>query len=359
MKLKLPLLAGLALAGHVSLALAASSALQPATQSEAAKAVPLGAEKSLVEFTNIEVRNFQDEPLGRITDLGIDLINGRIVQALIITDSSLEGEKKVVAVPPMALVPDLLNRVYRLNMSSEAFNAAPAIDLENWNDAGRSRRVAASYRLFGHEPYFLEVGETASTTAQRPEVPLGYVERCNKIVDLPVQNLQGDKFGKVWSMTLDIPKGRILNVIILAPGNFKTKTIVPAMALSFNAERDGLLLDSTKQEYADEPRYVFTEASFGNDATAEEQAYKGKRTSLPLEQGSSYRDIDRTVQINRDIRGAKIKSRHVNVGTKDGRVTLRGWVESEGDKSRINAIAIAASRLELVDNQLTVGKPSS
>jgi len=49
----------------------------------------------------------------------------------------------------------------------------------------------------------------------------------------------------------------------------------------------------------------------------------------------------------------------VDVGTKDGRVTLRGWVESEGDKSRINAIAIAASRLELVDNQLTVGKPSS
>jgi osmotically-inducible protein OsmY len=76
-----------------------------------------------------------------------------------------------------------------------------------------------------------------------------------------------------------------------------------------------------------------------------------------LAQGSSYRDIDRTVQISRDIRAAKIGSRNVQVGTVDGRVTLRGWVNTAADKTRILALAVAASRLELVDDQISVGRP--
>jgi hypothetical protein len=148
--------------------------------------------------------------------------------------------------------------------------------------------------------------------------------------------------------------------VVLAPGNFKTKSIIPAMALSFNATRDALLLDDTKIEYGDEPRYVFTEAAFGNPAHYEQESYTGPHTSVALEQGSSYRDIDRTVRINREIRAAKINGRHVEVGTINDRVTLRGWVNTDEDKRRIGEIAIvAATMMENVDNQITVGKPAA
>ncbi len=76
-------------------------------------------------------------------------------------------------------------------------------------------------------------------------------------------------------------------------------------------------------------------------------------------QGSSYRDVDRTVLISKNIHAAKINARNVEVGTLNERVTLRGWVRTEADKRRIGEIAIAASRLELVDNQITVGKPGN
>lgn len=336
--------------------LAASLSFSTGAQAEPASK-PVGAEKSFNEFVHIEIKNYQDDSLGRITDLGVDLVNGRIVEVLVVSDSSLDVGGKIVAVPPLALIRDPLNKVYRLDVSPEVFKTAAAIDLTKWEDAGRSDRVAATYRLFGQEPYFLEEGTAASETASRPKVPLGYVERCNKLLDLPVGNFQKDKFGKVWSLTLDIPRGRILNVIVLAPGNFKTKSIIPAMALSFNATRDALLLDDTKLEYADEPRFVFTEAAFGNPAYSHEEAYKGPHTRVALEQGDSYFDVDRTVRINRDIRTAKINGRNVQVGTINGRVTLRGWVYTGEDKRRINEIAIAASRLELVDNQIMVGKP--
>ena len=158
-------------------------------------------------------------------------------------------------------------------------------------------------------------------------------------------------------MTLDIPNGRILSVIVLAPGNFKTKSVVPAMALAFNDKRNGLLLDNTKLEFKDEPRFVFTQATADEGAIVKEESYKGPRTSEALEQGRSYRDVDRTVKINLDILAAKINGRNMEVGTINGRVTLRGWVDTNDDKRRVGEIAIAASRLELVDNQLRVGQP--
>jgi hypothetical protein len=175
---------------------------------------------------------------------------------------------------------------------------------------------------------------------------------------MPVANLQNEPFGKVSSINLDILRGRILSVIVLAPGNFKTRSVIPAMALSFNAGRDGLLLDDTKLEYADEPRYVFIEPAFGQKAYSKEEPYQGPHTLVALEQGESYRDVDRTVRINKDIRAAHIDNSNVEVATINGRVTLRGWVNSEEDRKRIGDIAIADSRLELVDNQVAIGKPA-
>lgn len=318
---------------------------------------PRGQEKVINEFIQIEIKNFQDETLGRIKDLGIDIVNGRIVEVLVQTDSSLDGGGKIVAVPPLALYRDVDNKVFRLNVSVETFLTAAAIDLAAWEESGRSDRVAAAYYLFGQEPYFLEEGDAASRTDARPKVSLGYVERCNRMLGMPVGNHQDVQFGEVWSMTLDILKGRILNVIVLAPGNFKTKSIIPAMALSFNAKRDALLLDDTKLEYADEPRYFYTEAAFGNEATDQREAYRGPRTRVALEQGSSHRDMDKTVRIYKDIRAAKINGRQVEIGTLNDRVTLRGWVPTTDDKQRIGDIASQVTTPEQVDNQITVGRP--
>jgi sporulation protein YlmC with PRC-barrel domain len=371
MKLKLNLLAGAVISAAVSLTLWAQPAtgLTPAetTVNKQTKSpgdpspTPLSAEKKIHEFTDIQIKNFQDESLGRIMDLGIDLVNGRIVEVLVVCDSSLDlGRKKIVAVPPGAFFPDGLNEVYRLNITTELFSTAPAIDLSKWEDYGRADRVAAAYQLFQQETYFLESGERNARSNPRPQVPLGYIERSSKILDMPVGNFQKDKFGKVWSLTLDIPSGRILNVIVLAPGNLKTRSIVPAMALTFNDKRDGLLLDDTKAEFADQPRYIFTAAAYGHDATFKRETYSGARTYVALEQGTSYRDIDRTVRINKDIRTAKINGRNVEVGTINDRITLRGWVYTADDKARIHAIAVAASTLpENVDNQIVIGKPVS
>jgi sporulation protein YlmC with PRC-barrel domain len=316
-----------------------------------------GTEKMVKEINRIEIKNMQGERLGRVKEVAVDLSNGVIVEVLVVSGDFLGIGGKIVAVPPLALSFDPMNQVYLLDVSAVVFQSAPAIDRSDWQETGRSERIAAAYRLFGQEPYFLEVGATASKTASRPKVSLGHVIRSTKITGMPVANLEGEKLGKVWSMKLNIPTGRIQSVVIVASDNSMTKSIVPAMALRFNDARDTLLLDDTKEEFANEPRYSYTAAAYNNLPYSVEESYAGPRTSVALEQGTSYWDVDRTARINRKILGAKVDVKNVQIATINGRVTLRGWVKVESDKQLIGGIAIAASRLEVVDNQITVGKP--
>ena len=351
MKIKSNLLVVAALVSCVSLSVSAQTP-QPEPTHER-----FGKEKPVNDMNLVYIQNNQGESLGRIKDLAIDLINGRIVEVLVVSGDFLGMGGKVVAVPPLALTADATAGVYRLNVSKEKFKAAPAIDRSEWVDTGRSKRIATAYRYFGQEPYFLEEGDTASRTASRPMVSLGHVERSVKIVGMPVGNYQGEHFGKVRSLTLDILKGRILYVTVLAPDTSKTESVVPAMALSFNSVRDRLLIDDTKEEFTNEPRLVATEAAFGHKGHYKRESYQGPHTLVALEQGHNSRDADRTALINKNIRASKIDVGNLDVGTMYGRVTLRGSVNTEADKLSIGEIACAASRLELVDNQITVNGP--
>ena len=345
-----------AISGPVSAQAPAVTKLAPVVV-EAPKA-EVGPEKIAIPMQYVEIRNFQDERLGQVQDLGISLVNGRIVEVLVVSDNSLGGDQKIVAVPPLALLPDAINQVYRINISTQRFRTAAAVDLSKWVESGRSDRVAAAYRLFGQEVFFLEEGQPTSKTDSRPKVALGYVELSSRMLDLPITNMQDEKLGKVWSLTLDIPSGRILSVVVVSQGNFNIRNLVPAMALHFNPTRDGLVLNDTPAELQNEPRYIFTAAAYGQDAYSREEVYRGPRTSETLAQGSSYRDVDQTVRINREIRNTGIDCRGIEVGTLNDRVTLRGTVATAEDKRRIGESAIRVSRPELVDNQILVGEPA-
>ncbi|MCX6937298.1 MAG: PRC-barrel domain-containing protein [Verrucomicrobia bacterium] len=318
----------------------------------------LGLEKPANLLAHIQVENLQGQTLGRISELGVDLVNGRIVEVLVVSGDFLDIGGKITAVPATALIPDPDRKIYRLDISRADFKAAPAIKLSEWDDANRSDRVAAAYRRFGQTPYFLEAGQTANPAALPPKVTLGRIERSSSLVGLPVNTPQNTRLGKVSSLTLNLETGRIVNVIILAPGNFQTRSVVPAMALAFSPDRRSLVLDDTKAEFEQEPRYVSTPSANGQAAYYREESYHGPRTYAPLEQGRSYRDKARTSSINRSVGREGIAARHIQVGTLNGRVTLRGWVDTQAAKDQINRIAVSASRLELVDNQITVGAPS-
>ena len=206
---------------------------------------PVGDENLL---HNIEIQNLNDERLGRIHDLGVDLENGRIIEVLVETDVGLFTSGRIVAVPPQALLPDLIHQVYRLNMSKATFAAIPTIHLEEWTAEGRSNRVAAAYRYFDQKPYFVERGTIIVGPNIHHLSMLGYVDLSSRILGLPVRNLDHEILGKVATMSVDLLRGRIISVTV---EDGKTKHVASPMVLPFNATRDGLILDYRKQGYSD------------------------------------------------------------------------------------------------------------
>lgn len=313
-----------------------------------------GASKPMRELKLARIENHHGERLGRIKDLGIDLANGRIIEVFVVSGEFLGMGGKIVAVPPGALIVDPTRPVYYLDSSVESFKAAPAIRLGDLPDDHRTDLVAAAYERFGQEPYFLVRGENPSGVAARPKVDLGTIHRSSRLLGMQVNNLQNEPLGTVSTIKYDLQEGVLLTVVVQSPGFIDTQSVVPATALSFNDGRTALVLDQTKAEFANQPRVIVTDAAHGQRASSVEEPYAGKRTQVALEQGPSYRDIDRTALISRQLREAKIRGLLVKVGTVDGRVTLRGFALTEADRLRAGAIAVSASRLEVVDNQIVV-----
>jgi osmotically-inducible protein OsmY len=89
-----------------------------------------------------------------------------------------------------------------------------------------------------------------------------------------------------------------------------------------------------------------------------EQAPTGSHADIALVQGTSARDINTTAFLHKWITDNRLDPEgKVQIGTLDGRVTLRGSVSDEATRSLIGGMAIAEVKLYNVDNQITVAPP--
>ena len=215
---------------------------------------------------------------------------------------------------------------------------------------------------------------------------LGYVQKSSKLMGTPVNNRQGEKIGKVENFMVDLPAGRIVAVIVSSGGYLgmdDEMSAVPPTAFRFNDQHDTLQLDTTKERLTSSPHFqsgqwpdfnqpgyaggVYhaynVEPYFNDDATNEPNNTarnirdRDSRTLTPLDQGNSPADIDTTAQIRKAIiavDGMSINAKNVKIITMNGRVTLRGPVNSEDEKRQIGEIADRIAQSSNVDNQLEV-----
>lgn len=354
MKKSLSILAG----GLIALGLT-SSAWAQKTQDQLIAEGNFGPKVKWASITEVKIINFQNEDLGRIQGLALDLANGRVVEVLIVANQTLRIGGHTVAVPPRALIPDDQNKVYKINISKEVFEDAPQFDAHKWADSTHPEQIAAAYHYFGQQPYFVAPGEAGKTTVPGASfVHLGAIDSMTSLINMPVSNLKGEHLGAVQTFVLDVPEGEITNVFINA-GSFgsmlKFSTIIPPTDFTFNAKHDGLILDDSKVEYADEPRVVFETGSLGENTSFRQQPSAKDKAEIILVQGTNPRDINTTAQIYKSIEESNLDAgQRVEVATLSGRVTLRGPVINQAAKDGITAIAITAVKLANVDNQLIV-----
>lgn len=354
-----------------------------------------------VSCIGLEVKDTRGQLLGSVSDLALDLEHGRIVEVIVSSGGFLGFGQRTVAVPPGAFrfeakvagltptydLPDTAFRftaktgVLRLNIDQQMFKAAPALRLSKWAEHAQSRRVAEVYRYYGQVPYFAADGQ-GSQSGNTATEPLGYIQRYSQLLGLPVKNLQNKPLGRVFVFLFNPrDRGAVSHVIVMSPE--LTWSVIPATALRFTAAHDALCLDVSTQAFQNEPRFKFKwmcdpfapynpadvsrfeQETYANTKVAANDGVNTRQnvregtalTYTPLAQGASFADVDITHRIYSAMRadaGLSRNAQNVEVGTLDGRITLRGHVNTETGKRAIGSIAAQVGLPENVSNLLEV-----
>jgi sporulation protein YlmC with PRC-barrel domain len=109
------------------------STTQPKTIYDTAGAIQAGA--TLLSASTIagdEVCNMQDEQLGKIQDIMIDMAEGKIRYAVLASGGFLGMGDRLFAVPWKALKQDKEHRRFLLDVDVERLKNAPGFDKDQW-----------------------------------------------------------------------------------------------------------------------------------------------------------------------------------------------------------------------------------
>lgn len=256
-------------------------------------------------------------------------------------------------------------------------------------DQRDQRNQTADQRTIGTRSTDQAGDRPRSSNARQAMIPserLAHVQRASKLIGMTVRNRQDEKLGDVEDLLVDMPSGRVV-AVVLSSGGFlgmgDVLSAVPPSALKFSADRDSLQLDATKEKLSNAPHfkanewpdfaqpahagrvyhayqvepYFDTDGAAGADNTQRNVRDRNDQTLTPFDQGNNPADIRTTASIRREVNAAEnlsVNAKNVKIITNDGRVTLRGPVNSAEEKRLIGEIANRNASAGNVDNQLEV-----
>jgi len=390
------------------------------------------------DLIGMTVNNYQNEKLGKVDDIAVDVESGRIVQVILSTGGFIGIGDTLTAIPPGALHHDTAQKVLHLDANQEKMKGAPRFESSKWAEGSDSNHLSAVYNYYGEEPSFRFIhrgdsvldglrapdGQINKEGQRNPNVvnnPVGQpnrdnettivsdrtrdeaweknrasrerqsmipmsrldnVQKASKLMGASIKNLQDEKIGRIENLLMDLTSGRIVAVIVSTGGFLgigDELSALPPTALRFNEDRDALQLDASKEMLGSAPHFKndqwpdFSQPTYSEgvyraykvepyfttnaapDNTARNVRDRDDRSLTPLNQGSSKADVETTAQIRKEIMAGKnmsVNAKNVKIITNNGKVTLRGPVNTAEEKRLIGEIASRVARSENVDNQL-------
>ena len=348
------------------------------------------------DVIGMEVKNYQDERLGKVDDLLVDLEHGRVVEVVLSVGGTMGIGNTLVLAPPAILHYEDNTKILHLEADKDKLKNAPKFEASNWNTRSDTNQITELYRYYGQEPYYamtLRTNDIARSpkdsdhpaiTRMTPQATApAYLERASKLIGASVKNLQNEKLGKVNNLMLGLSANRIVAVIVSSGGFLgmgDELSVVPPGAFRFEANRDALLLDVSKETLSAAPHFKSSQWANLNDPGYTAGVYhayhqepyfntnqladnsgrnvqdRDNRTLTPADQGNSQADTDVTRRIRKEVmsREMSVAAHNVKIITINGRVTLRGPVNTAEEKTTIEQIADGIAQAGNVDNQLEV-----
>jgi len=342
------------------------------------------------DLIGLDLENQNEEKLGRVEDLAIDLQEGRIIHVIIGKGGFLNIGEHNIALPPSVVRVGPAHKFLLLDVPKAQLKSAPTFEMSHWTEFYQSGQGRDSSQYFG------DTLSTHKATVQASESgdgsSSGSVSRATKIIGLQVKNRQNEKVGTVENLMIDLPNRRIVAVIISSGGFLgigDTLSAVPPMLLS--RTNDELQLDITKETLKNRPNFkpgnwpdfnqpAYTENVYqayninpasleasgdtqvGADNTSRNIRDRSLETVVLMDESSDPHDLEITQQIRKAVVETKelsVAAENVKVITVDGRVTLRGPVRTSDEKRLIGEIAARIAKNGNVENQLEINQETS
>lgn len=100
-----------------------------------------------------EVVGRDAEALGKVTEIMLDVLSGRVAYAVLSFGGFLGMGNKLFAVPWSALVLDTMNRRFMLDVEKERLEKAPGFDKDRWPDMANLEWAADVHAFYGRAMY--------------------------------------------------------------------------------------------------------------------------------------------------------------------------------------------------------------
>lgn len=100
-----------------------------------------------------DVYNHQDEDLGDIKEIMLDMRSGRVAYAVLSFGGFLGMGEKLFAVPWAALKLDTVNKRFLLDASKDRLKDAPGFDKNDWPDMADTTWEEGIHAYYGTQPH--------------------------------------------------------------------------------------------------------------------------------------------------------------------------------------------------------------
>lgn len=122
------------------------------------------------DLIGMNVKNAQNEDLGKIEDLVMDPDGGRVIYAVLSFGGFLGMGDKMFAVPMASLDPTADNKFLTFNVDKDRLKNASGFDKKNWPNMADQRWATETHTFYNERPYWEEPSITGQTNVSRTEL---------------------------------------------------------------------------------------------------------------------------------------------------------------------------------------------
>ena len=199
-----------------------------------------------------EVRSSDNQKLGKIDDLVVDLESGHVLYAVLGSGGILGAGEKKHAVAPGAFTRGEGNNL-RLNIDKDKLAAAPEFtrDIDKDTELPKADFVYKVHQHYGQNAWWQ--GSKAPG-----EGTFNNVHKASSLIGTKVESSANEELAKVENLGIDLPAGRV-TYVILAParqlelGN--NLYALPPDALTLGTDKKNLVSGITKEKLAAAPHF--------------------------------------------------------------------------------------------------------